>query len=140
MKKAAIAGIISAAAVIAAGGIFAVWHFTSGNDVRSGELNEDLTWTFEDGTLIVSGNGAMNDFYTAKEQPWADFYDEIKAVVIEDGVTSVGSYSFSMGYNITELSLGSTVESIGDYAFAMCEGITELTIPDSVTFIDCFAF
>ncbi len=55
MKRTAVAGIISAAAVVAAGGIFAVWHFASGNDILSGELNDDLTWTFKDGTMTISG-------------------------------------------------------------------------------------
>ncbi len=83
----------------------------------------------------------MNDFYTAKEQPWADFWDEIDTVVIEDGVTSVGSYSFcSVGSNVEKIILGNTVERIGEFAFMGCEKLTELTIPDSMTNIEVCAF
>ena len=59
----------------------------------------DCTWTLDDnGTLTISGNGAMGDYdydydYYCSEAPWGyDYY--IKSVVIENGVTSIGRYAF----------------------------------------------
>ena len=49
----------------------------------------DLTWTLDaDGTMTISGSGAMTD------SP-AGGNSNVKKVVIEDGVTSIGDSAFS---------------------------------------------
>ena len=58
--------------------------------VESGACGENLTWTLDAaGTLTVSGTGAMKD-YNYKGAPWYQSRDSIKAVVIENGVTTIG--------------------------------------------------
>ncbi len=47
----------------------------------------ECTWELDDeGTLTISGNGAM-DNYTTKGAPWKDY--EIKKAIIENGVINM---------------------------------------------------
>ena len=127
----------------------------------SGTCGENLTWTFEPdtGTLTVSGTGAMADYEvpngSESDSPWYPYASEITAVVVEEGVTTIGEDAFYWCENLTDLTLPSTLVSIGHGAFGYCsiaevdlpEGlltlagfngnpITEVVIPDSVTTID----
>jgi uncharacterized repeat protein (TIGR02543 family) len=86
-------------------------------------------------TLTISGTGAMNDGYS---RPWQGH--QITAVVVEEGVTSVGSYAFSNVYYITSVTLPSSLTSIGESAFGYCRELTSITIPDGVTTIGDDAF
>jgi hypothetical protein len=85
------------------------------------------------------------------------------AVIIPDGVTSVGSLAFypataltsitipnsvtSIGYgafafttSLTSILIPNFVTSIGDYAFYLATALTSITIPNSVTSVGNYAF
>ena len=99
----------------------------------------DCTWTLNNGALTISGNGAMvnyssqyfNDTYITTA-PWGAY---IKTVIIEDGVTSIGSDAFCGYKNLTSVTIPDSVTSIGSSAFDGCTGLTSVIIPDSVTSI-----
>ena len=117
------------------------------DEAKSGTCGENLTWTLDgDGTLTISGTGKMYDYdYSDYEAaaPWIRDKYKIKSVVIEDGVTSIGSEAFftTDGYpNITKVTIPSSVESIGGRAFANCTALTEVTIPNGVKSIGRSAF
>ena len=57
--------------------------------------NEDnLTWTLDaDGTLTISGTGAMKNYDYDNRSP-AYNNSKVKKIVIEDGVTSIGDDAF----------------------------------------------
>jgi hypothetical protein len=61
------------------------------------------------------------------------------AVVIPDGVTSIGSAAFQ-GSSISSIAIPSSVTSIGDSAFNATRSLASVTIPSSVTSIGEFAF
>lgn len=111
---------------------------TSGNCGPKGS-ESGVTWSLDDaGTLTISGTGNMEN-YEASRVPWYDKKKEIKSVVINDGVTSIGDYAFENCTNLTSVTIPESVTSIGAYAF----GITNLTfiiIPNSVTSIGDLAF
>ena len=65
---------------------------------------------------------------------------EIKDLVIPDGVTSIGSSAFSRCAGLTSVTIPSGVTSIGSSAFSGCIGLTSVTIPGSVTSIGSSAF
>ena len=60
--------------------------------VESGTCGENLTWTLNEGKLIISGKGAMTD-YNNSDSPFAG-HNDIQRVFIEEGVTSIGSNAF----------------------------------------------
>ena len=111
-------------------------EIASGSCGAGGVEDSSVRWVLtDDGTMTISGTGAMCD----RETPWRDFSSQINRVVIESGVTTVGSYAFSNCDNLTAAELPGTLTAIGDYAFAW-GGIAEITIPDGVVTIGAGAF
>lgn len=105
----------------------------------------DCTWTLdENGVLTISGNGAMAD-YQLKESfdpyrdtaPWGE---NITKLIIENGVTHIGSAAFGRCENLTNITIPDSVMTIGNYAFTECNGLTSVIIPEGVTQIDNSAF
>ena len=65
---------------------------------------------------------------------------EIKDLVIPDGITSIENFGFNGCEGLTSLSIPNSVTSIGRLAFCNCSGLLSLTIPESVTSIMIGAF
>ena len=105
----------------------------------------NMEWTLEDGVLTLSGSGDMSDFYSKQnysiisQAPWWPYRDSIKSVVMEDGITSIGSCAFYQCQNLTSVVIPDGVTSIGDYAFC-ASSLAEIEIPDSVSSIGAHAF
>ena len=111
-------------------------EIASGSCGAGGVEDSSVRWVLtDDGTMTISGTGAMCD----RETPWRDFSSQINRVVIESGVTTVGSYAFSNCDNLTAAELPGTLTAIGDYAFAW-SNVAEITIPDGVVTIGAGAF
>lgn len=85
--------------------------------LADGVCGESTVWTLSDGgVLTISGAGAMADFEPG-DAPWYARRGEVRSLVIEDGVTAVGSAAFSGCGLIEEVSLPLTLRRIGDSAF-----------------------
>ena len=61
-------------------------------------------------------------------------------LVIPEGMTSIGDYTFDGCSCLTSITIPSSVTSIGTYAFGNCSGLTSVTIPEGVTSIGNYAF
>ncbi len=109
--------------------------------LAEGTCGDNLTWIlYKDGELVISGTGAMKDYYSSSNVPWYSYRDNIVKVTITDGVTSVSGYAFSECSSLTSVTISDGVTSIGWSAFNGCSGLTSVTIPDSVTSIGNGAF
>ena len=107
-----------------------------------GSCGENVEWVMTlDGTLTISGTGAMQDYnYYNNCVPWNSVCLQVKSVVIERGVSSIGEYAFSDCSSLTSVTIPSSVTSIGDGAFKHCDALTSVKISDSVTSIGYDAF
>lgn len=95
--------------------------------VESGTCGDNLTWTLDsEGTLTISGEGRMEN-----GGAFADNHN-IKNLVIESGVTSIGSKAFAGCSNLETVSLADTVTVIDSNAFEST-AIKEVIIPDGLT-------
>lgn len=110
----------------------------------SGKCGDDLSWTFnsDTGVLNIFGKGSMYDFYgyandddSVPDKPWREHKGNIIAVVIGDGVESIGAYAFDTCFNLKSVSFPNSLTSIGRNAFESCESLSSVTIPNSVTSI-----
>ena len=100
-----------------------------------GKCGDNVTYKYDDGTntLTVSGTGPMWDDYG-----FAKMLTGTNKIVIESGVTSIGSYSFYDLPNVKSVSMADTVTTIKEHAFPIVEGTIE--IPKSVVNVETFAF
>ena len=115
-------------------------HFKD-NIYDSGSCGENVTWTLTaDGTLTISGTGAMTDYTYDSRSPWYSCRTYIKRVVMQQGVTSIGDHAFWDCSGLTSVTIPDGVTSIGGDAFSGCTALTSVTIPGSVTSIDGYAF
>ena len=108
----------------------------------NGSCGTNVTYTFvsSTGTLTIQGSGAMTNYYSSSDTPWYSYKNDIKTVIIEEGVTSIGRSAFSGCSGLTSVTIPNGVTSIGNYAFNGCSGLTSVTIPNSVTSIGEGAF
>ena len=102
----------------------------------SGTCGDSLTWSFdtEDGNLHVSGSGDMYNWDFNSLAPWSDYKEDIIHVILESGVTSIGSEAFNYCGNLQSVVIPNTVTSIGDRAFNYCSNINDIQFPNSITF------
>ena len=115
-------------------------YVTSFASVEGGTCGENVNWTLtNDGVLTISGTGAMADYYS-NSAPWRSFRSQIKTVIMENGVTSIGNNAFYDCTSLTSVTIPSSVTSIGEYAFYNCSSLTSVTIPNGVTSIGYRAF
>ena len=122
--------------------------------IASGTLDGGLAWNLtKAGTLTISGKGAMQDFSSTAEQPWSSNSGQIQKIVIEDGVTNIGSSAFwdcgalsaeiapsvtaignsaFKGSKIISVTIPSGVKVIGDDAFRTCQNLSSVTVCEGV--------
>lgn len=105
-----------------------------------GTCGEDVSWKLENGTLTISGTGAMKDYTYDDLAPWNGSEKDIKTAVIESGVTSIGSSAFSGCSNMTQVSLTDSLKNIGQSAFNECSNLKEISIPNGITDIYSWTF
>ena len=105
--------------------------------VAQGPLEGGLSWKLTNaGTLTISGNGAMPDYSSVGDQPWSG--KKIRKVVIQNGVTSIGSCAF-WKCELLSVEIPSSVQNIGNSAFRESD-IISVKIPSSVKTISDSAF
>ena len=99
-----------------------------------------LTWSYADKQLTISGQGEMINASVPEDYPWRKYCDEIEKIVVEPGVTTIGSYAFHWCWKATECSLPEGITDIFKYAFFDCNNLKECKIPSTVRVIDDGAF
>lgn len=107
---------------------------------QSGTCGNNLTWNLTDGVLTISGTGAMEDYTSSSKAPWFAYRNSINSVVIGEGVSCIGKWTFSNCDAMSSATIGNSVANIGDYAFFECGALTSIEIPNSVTIIGNGAF
>ena len=105
--------------------------------ITGGNCGENVTWTFEDGVLTISGSGEMYD-YSFDHKPWRDY--NILDLVIEQGVTRIGDSAFNGFWGLPSIVIPDNVTSIGNCAFELSDNIKSVTIGKGVTSIGVGAF
>lgn len=110
----------------------------NGDVIASGGCGENLTWVLTgDGTLTISGSGEMENYsgeyqngeYFRTTTPWSGYREQVTAVVVESGVTSIGQCAFGGCSNLTGVTIPEGVTSIGNAAFRGCSSLKHVCVP-----------
>ena len=116
------------------------WNVVFAEETNTWDISQNgdgsvMATLSDDGTLTISGNGKMKDWRNSSDEAWDSNRKNIKNVIINNGVTSIGNFAFSDCTSLTNITIPNSVTSIGDYAFYGCENLINITIPNSVTSI-----
>ena len=91
--------------------------------LAANDAGNGIEWKVEGDKLIISGKGEMRDFSEYDTPPWHKYRKEIRTVVVNDGVTSIGDLAFYKYDNIVSIDLAASVKNIGLYAFSDCSSL-----------------
>ena len=107
--------------------------FTSADE--TGILEADCTYKYTNSIqeLRISGNGQMPDF-DFNDQPWNLYKADIKIIVIEDGITTIGKYSFYDCVHVESISIGNDVQNIENKAFENCFSLKSFSVGQNSNF------
>lgn len=124
--------------------------------VENGVCGTALTWVLDSaGVLTVSGTGAMTSTWILNENEastssptwvdgfapdWAAISGSVKTVIVEEGVTDIGTAAFAGFSALTSAVLPETLTAIGADAFNACRALTEITLGSAVKSIGNWAF
>ncbi len=106
----------------------------------SGSCGDHLSWTYNAGTLTITGSGDMQNYYDGFFAPWHEFREDIIKVNLPEGLTSIGSFAFIGCKNIKSISIPDSVTSISHYAFASCEKLASVKLSNQLKIIGDSAF
>ena len=110
-------------------------------DTYSGDCGDNAHWNLNTGTgvLTIFGSGETWNYGWAGT-PWWNYRNNIKSVVIKNGITSIGNCIFHSASSASSIQIPTSVTSIGEYAFENWNALTTIVIPNSVTSIKKYAF
>jgi len=111
--------VLSLYSLFCAGTIFAQSVLQSGVD-------GPISWEIVDEILVISGDGDMPDYDTTNPAPWYEFRNDIKKVVICEGVICIGNNAFYYNYdNLISITIPSSIKNINTDAFVGCYNVSE---------------
>ena len=108
--------------------------------VASGKCGDSAKWTLDAaGVLTITGAGPMADY--GAYGPWYIAHlTDIKKVVVQEGVTTIGDHAFANLSYVTSVTIPGSITSIGAHAFEKCRLGGAVTLPEGLTAIGDFAF
>ena len=101
---------------------------------------QNVIWTYANGTLTVSGTGAMADQSDPNNRPWEAHAGQITTVVVNDGITSIGEAAFSRFKQLTTANLPNSLTTISQQAFQGCAALKTVNFPANLKTIEGWAF
>lgn len=104
--------------------------------IPSFTLDGVVSWSVSDDTLTISGRGGMNSCYPYGNVPWPE---TIKNVIVDPGITTIGSKAFS-GLDLESIVIPYSVTEIYEKAFYECTGLSNIFLPSSIRTIYSDAF
>ena len=133
--------IVSAiAAVLLLGGMILAEE-ANAETVESNMLGQDITAKLdENGTLTLTGTG-VTDTYAFQSGTAKDLFEgTIRKVVIEDGITGIGSFEFQYCDMLVSVQLPPSLTAISEGAFHGCDSLRSVTLPPRMNYIGESAF
>ena len=95
---------------------------------------DNCKYKIENGVLTITGSGNMGSMcHNASCSVWGSENDTISKIVIEEGITSIGSNAFVAFSKLRDIEIPKTVQTIEDRIFTYInQQIDSLIIPDGV--------
>lgn len=105
------------------------------NETHSGACGDNASWVYDgNGVLEISGVGAIYD-YDHMEAPFYTLKDEVSEIVIEDGITAIGTNAFLDFELVENVFIPASVEKIDGSSFEWCVSLTDIVVDEKNTFL-----
>ena len=101
---------------------------------------DSINWSYENGVLTIWGSGDMTDYQRTDEKPWDKHINDAKKLVIKNGITSVGDWSFAKFDKLETVEFANTISQIGERAFYNCQALDYIKLPNGLKTIENGAF
>lgn len=109
----------------------------TGNRTGKAAKNVVLTWLFEEnGTLSIFGAGMLPDYQDGQPRPWEEYAAEVCAVVVDDGITTIGARTFAGYDKLESVKLPSSLSRIGFRAFADCAALKTVDCSKNIAHVN----
>lgn len=119
--------------------------------IHQGECGQDAKWSLtSENTLIISGEGRMKDYEIRSSYndfggepfmnvinddylvPWKDYSNDITQIIIEEGITYIGSFAFCNSQSLESVILPHSLSEIGICSFAVCPNLYDIKLNPQV--------
>ena len=111
--------------------------------VEAGWCGEKVDYVlYDDGKLVVTGEGAMENYGTVPS-PWANHVQSfVKTIVIGNGITDIGTNSFRNAFWATSIVFeeNSSLKRIAYRGFENLRNLKSVTLPESLEILAFEAF
>ena len=100
---------------------------------------DDILYTFLNDTLALNGTG---DMWNLSQYGWNMYADEVLALTLSDGITSLGTNAFMDLMFLSEVTIPASVKTIHKRAFENCRSLASVTFAENsqLQTIDHWAF
>jgi len=113
----------------------------SAETVAEGTCGKNLTWFLDAaGTMIISGEGEMDDYSNYTAMPWSSYQKQIQKLCFDDTVTYIGDCAFADCINLSEVILPEQLTSLGRDVFAFCKSLKNIVLPSSLESVGSAVF
>ena len=101
----------------------------AGADFNDGKMHWSISSAH---VLTISGTGEMPSYRGSENPPWYSYRDQIERIVVEDGISVLGDYSFSGCSSVTSVSLPNSLNELGAGCFFLCLKLETINLPSSI--------
>lgn len=125
--------------------LFAVSAAVKAEEMPISGSNLKWEWDASTFTIRISGEGEMPEYTSLAQTPWGQYkvgerpnywgdgvepvfaVSGVKNLIVEEGVSNIGSYAFFSASRLESVKLPSTVVKVGTNAFNSCSKMSTLT-------------
>ena len=109
------------------------WNVVFAEETNTWDISQNgdgsvMATLSDDGTLTISGNGEMKFWNSNFVVAWNSNRKNIKNVIINNGVTSIGNFAFYGCENLINITIPDSVTSRGLCAFSNCTSLTSINV------------
>ncbi|MBQ4115929.1 MAG: leucine-rich repeat protein [Clostridia bacterium] len=109
--------------------------------VQSGSCGTNVTYVlYDDGELVISGEGDIYDYINSGSDSPFNGNNSIMNIVIEEGVTGIGTSTFRNCDNAKSIQLPESLTKINNYGIYGCEKLNTINFPNSLEVIGDYNF
>lgn len=109
----------------------------AGADFNDGKMHWSIS---ADHVLTISGTGEMPNYSDSVNAPWYSYRSQIESIIVEDGITALGSYAFYYCSEAASIDIPDGITTIPGSCFYGCSSLNSIILPDSIQFLGYDSF